>query len=138
MKYFIIFAIIIFSTINAYPGLMAAEQQPNFKAPETLKEAETAVKGLLNRLPEAMRAGWEEALVIWGKTFKWFQALWKSYADPWIQKVWNKTQNFLRINIEKKKPEIKKEFQKEKQEMKQEIPKVSKSLWQRFKELIEF
>jgi hypothetical protein len=76
-------------------------------------------------------------LIIWNKIFRWFKDIWNSYVAPWTQKAWNKIKGFLGMEIEKKKPEIKKEFQKEKQEMKEDIPRVGKSFWQRFKELIQ-
>ena len=65
------------------------------------------------------------------------QNLWYSRILPWFQSVWQKINSFLGKEVGKRKPEIKEEFEKEKQEMKEDIPKVGKSFWQRFKELIK-
>ena len=63
----------------------------------------------------------------------------------WLKNTWQKISSFLKkINsflseeVEKRKPEIKEEFKKEKQEMKEDIPRVGKSIWQRFLELIRY
>jgi len=39
--------------------------------------------------------------------------------------------------VEKRKPIIEEEFKKEKEELKEEVPEVTKSLWEKFKELIK-
>jgi len=67
----------------------------------------------------------------------WFKNFWQSYVSPWLKTIWQKIYYLLGKEVEKRKPEIQEEFEKEKQEAKEEIPKISKSLWQRFKELIE-
>ena len=71
----------------------------------------------------------QEVLALWNKIINWIR--------PWLQTIWYKTSSFLGKEVEKRKPEIQEEFEKEKQEMKEEIPKVTKPLWQRFKELIK-
>lgn len=74
----------------------------------------------------------EETKTIW----EWIKDIWYSYIYPWLQNIWQKISTFLGKQVEKKKFEIQEEWEKEKQEMKEEIPKASKTIWQRFKELI--
>jgi len=100
------------------------------QAPQTFEEAKTLAQKILFGLPEALKNPWQEALAIWNKMANWFKNIWDSYIYPWF---WN----ILGKEVEKRKPEIQQEFEKEKQEMKEEIPKATKSLWQRFKELIK-
>jgi len=76
-------------------------------------------------------------LVIWERMLGWFRSFWQSYISSWLKTIWQKIYSLLGKEVEKRKPEIQGEFEKEKQEAKEEIPKIGKSLWQRFKELIE-
>jgi len=85
---------------------------------------------------EPLEKFWQGVLEFWQKMIDWFKNLWYSYVLPWLQNIWQKIDSFLEKEVEKRKPEIKEEFEKEKQEMKEDIPEVSKSLWQRLKELI--
>ena len=83
-------------------------------------------------IPENFKSFWqEECLPIWVKMYNWCKkTFWDPYFGPFFQK-----------EIEKRKPVIEEEFQKEKTEMKQsakeEVPKVTKSLWEKFKELFK-
>jgi len=151
MKYLFIFILIFCLLAVFYPYLSIAETtsvvpeqftgergtQNLPKAPGNFEEAKTMGKKFLVGLPGVFKKSWQKGLNIWNKIFKWFRGIWNSYAAPWTQKLWNRIKGFLGVEIEKKKPEIQKEFQKEKQEMKEDIPRVGKSLWQRFKELIQ-
>lgn len=108
------------------------------EAPKTLKEAETIGKDILKGFPQALKKPWQEALVIGGKMADWFKKnLWDSYIYPWLQNIWSKISSFLGKEVEKRKPEIQEEFEKEKQEMREEVFMGTKTLWQRFKELID-
>jgi len=107
------------------------------KAPQTFKEAETMGKEILWGLPQALRNPWQEAVAVWGKMGSWFGNFWNSYITPWLRNIWQRVYSFLGKEVEKRKPEIQQKFEEEKQEMKEEIPKVTKSLWQRLKELIK-
>ena len=101
----------------------------NPKAPNTLKEAETMGKEILWGLPKALKEPWNQALQLWSKIGDWLL--------KWLNIIWQKICSLLDKKVEKKKIEVQEEFEKEKQEMKEEIPKASKSLWKRFKELID-
>lgn len=136
MKYLIFFLIII-----AGFGILSVQAQkslePGLETPKTLEEAKTLGIRILSGFPKALEKPLQEALAVWGKTLNWFKNLWYSYILPWLQNVWQKIDSFLGKEVEKRKPGIKEEFEKEKQEMKEDIPKVGKSLWQRFKELLK-
>jgi len=130
MKYLISFLIISFLLIIICPLVLA-------QAPETFEEAKSLGERILIGLPEALKKPWQEALVVWERMLGWFKNFWRSYISPWLKIIWQKIYSLLGKEVEKRKPEIQEEFEKEKQEMKGEIPKIGKSLWQRFKELIE-
>jgi hypothetical protein len=117
-----------------------AENLSNSKVPGTLEEAKSMGKNFLIGLPgllDAFGKSWRENLFVWKKISNWIKIFWRSYISPWTEKPWKEVKNYFKKIIEKKKPEIKREFQKEKQEMKEDIPRVGKSIWQRFKELIQ-
>jgi len=114
-----------------------AVSQSSPQPPETLKEAEIVGGNILKLLPETLKGIWQEALGIWqaiGKRAKNFS---DSYISPWFQNIWRKIQSSFGKEIEQRKPVIEEEFKKEKGEMKADIPKVGKSLRERFKELIK-
>lgn len=136
MKYLFFFLILIISILltNSY-GLTVLAQAP--KAPETLEEAKTVGERMLIDFPSVLRKVWQEALTIWQRMLNWFRNFWQKYISAWFESIWQKISSLLGREVEKRKPEIEEEFEKEKQEMKEEIPKVSKSLWQRFKELVK-
>jgi len=64
----------------------------------------------------------------WDATFSYF----KNTAIL----VWDKISGFLTKEVEKRKPEIEAEFEKEVGELKEDLPKTTKTLWERFKDLI--
>jgi len=123
MKYLIFLLIISFLLIIISPLVLA-------QAPETLEEAKEMGEKMLWGFPEALKGPWQEALGIWGRMADWFKNIWDSYIYPWF---WN----ILGKEVERRKPEVIEEFEKEKEEMKEDIPKATKSLWERFKELIK-
>jgi len=127
MKYLIYFLIIGFLLVTVRPVIFA-QKMP--EAPKTLEEARTIGEQLLFGFPEVLKKIWQEALGIFRQIFNWFKNIWDSYIYPWLR-------GLLIKEVEKRKPEVQKKFEEEKKEMKQEIPVVTKSLWQRFMELIK-
>ncbi len=119
------------------PNLSFAQGQPTSppSPPETLREAkeigEKALKIGEKELPGIIEKIWkEEVLPAWQNMWNWFKA-----------RIWSKIENWIRPEIEKRKQYFEKGFEREKEEMKEElkteVPKVSKSLWEKFKELIK-
>lgn len=95
---------------------------------KALETGEKEMPGILKRIWQ------EEVLPVWRKMYNWFMInIW-----PKLVGFFNK---YLKPEIEKRKPIIDEEFQKEKEEMKksaqEEVPAATKSLWERFKELIK-
>lgn len=119
---------------------------PNFaffqiKAPETLEEArkmgEEVGKKTLEKGPGIIEKIWrKEVLPIWKRMWEWFGEVWNSYIGQNVKLFWKKILNLLRKEIEKRKPIIKEELKKEKNELKKELPRVGKSFWEKFKELL--
>ncbi|MBM3251088.1 MAG: hypothetical protein FJZ07_02545 [Candidatus Nealsonbacteria bacterium] len=126
MKYLFSFLIIGFLLT---PVAFSLAQEVT-RAPETLKEARTIGERTLWGLPEIFKGLWQEVIEIWRKIFNWFKNLWNFHILSWFQDI-------LGREVEKRKPEIQEKFEREKQEMREEIPIVTKSLWQRLKELIK-
>lgn len=107
--------------------------------PDTIEGAkemgEQAVEIGKQELPGTIEKIWkEDVLPVWQIMYDWFEL-----------NIWFKIKSFFQEEIkprfqqevEKRKPIIKEEFEKEKEELKEELPEVSKSLWQRLKDLWE-
>ena len=122
--------------------------------PETIEKAkevtEEGAKKVLNEMPQLMKDIWRnEAVPIWKKMWVWFKGVWADYirqplSDFWyltikprIQSLIQEVKDLLGKEAEEKIPVIKEEFEKERKEIREELPRASKSLWQRFKELIQ-
>ncbi|MDO8424384.1 MAG: hypothetical protein Q7S70_00410 [bacterium] len=105
-------------------------QIPGQTPPDNLNEAqemgERALEISKEKLPGTLEKIWQkEVLPVWEKMYGWFD-----------KKIGFKIKNLFLGEMEKRGPDIKKEFQKEKQEAKEEAPSLAKSLWQKFKDLI--
>ncbi len=123
----IIIFLIMFALI--LPSFGFAQNQQAI-APESLEEAkeigESITKKAVKNLPQILKNIWKkEVLPIW-------QKMWN-----WVEPFWQKIKSLFGEEIEKRKPIIEEEFKKEKEEMKEDFPGVSKTLWERFNELIE-
>ena len=70
----------------------------------------------------------QEVINIWTRIWNWLKGV--------LGNVWNKISDVLGQQAEQKRPEVEEEFQKELKEMKEDVPKTTKSLWERFKELV--
>lgn len=107
--------------------------------PETLEEAkemgEKALEVSKKELPGILEKIWEEdVLPLWEKMYNWFMInIWPK-IERWFKK---EVEPRVKEEVEKRKPIIEEEFEKEKEEAKKELPKVTKSLWKRFKELLK-
>jgi len=129
-------------------------QEPPIKAPGTVEEAigmlKKASQKVLEIIPEAIKEIWhKKVLPVWKKMWDWSKNVWENYIKkplhdfwyysfkPKIQSFLQEIKEFLGKEVEEKKPVIKEEFRKEKEEMQEEIPRTTKSLWQRFKDLLE-
>ncbi|MBI2042547.1 MAG: hypothetical protein HYT21_02275 [Candidatus Nealsonbacteria bacterium] len=137
IKKYIFLAIltIIFST--QIPFTLNAQAQELPKVPATMEEAKSFGLRIVTGLPSATLLVWKE------QAFPIFQSMWQLVQKP-LKKVgedaWNKVMQTLRGELEKRKPNIQKEFQEEKEEIKLDLPKTidtGKSFWERFKELLE-
>lgn len=133
---FLIFIILILLCDNYVFAAWAQTTEKIPEAPKTLEEAETLGKETLKGFPQALKEPWQEAKAVWSKMGGWFGNFWDSYISSWLSDVWQRIYSFLGKEVEKKKPEVKEEFEKEKQEMREEVFMGTKTLWQRFLELI--
>jgi len=125
------------------PNFSVAQNQA-VSPPKTLEEAkelgEEAVEVGQKELPGTLEKIWqEEVLPVWHRMYDWFKEnIWPKILSWFRQKVEPKAKE----EIEKRTPIIEEEFQKEKEEIKKEIqeeviPKATKSLWEKLKELIK-
>lgn len=102
-----------------------------FHVPDTLEGVKDALYNaflvLKERMPVILTTIWRETVIpTWQRMFDWFK-----------ENIWAKISPRAREELEKRKAILKEEFPKEKEELKKEIPQASKSLWERFKELIK-
>lgn len=139
-KYFLIFLTVIFIT-TIFSGFTKAEKTVP-KAPETIDEAKAIGKKALKESPGTLKAIWQGAFKVWKDIFEGAKSFRNSHIKPWIINIWNKIKILLGKEVEKRKPEVEKEFKKETKEMKEEVkreaPKIGKSMWKRFQELIQW
>lgn len=141
-KYFLLFLIVLINIFVVSSFLnysLAQETLP--QAPGTFEEAGDFVIKILKGISEGFKSAFKEALVIWRKMGDRAKDLWNSSVQSRLRSIWRKITTFFGKEIEKRKPMIEEELKKEKKEIKEEVktevPKVGKSLWERFKELIK-
>lgn len=97
--------------------------------PETLEKAKSMGDETLKGFPGALKVVWQKTVGIMMKVWNWFKGIFR-----WI---WDRTLSLLGKEIEKRGPEIREEFKKETEELKEDIPKITKTLWDRLKDLIK-
>lgn len=112
------------------PNFSFAQNQ-TFPVPWTLEEARAFLErmfGIIKEtLPTMIKKIWdEEVLPIWQKMFEWFKL-----------NIWEKIKPGAEEELEKRKSILKEEFPKAKEELKKETPVVTKSLWEKLKELFQ-
>jgi hypothetical protein len=102
---------------------------------EAKKMGEKALAVSKTKLPGIIEKIWkEEVLPVWQKMAYWFKInIWPK-IESWFKKEF---QPRAKEEIEKRKPLIEEEFKKAKEETKKEVPEVTKSFWEKFKELIK-
>ena len=98
--------------------------------PQNLQEAQLQGKTAINAIPSILKHLWEEFIGYCRLFLGWLIRLFNSYMKTPLLNFWNK-------EVEIRKPGIEREFQKEKQEIKNDIPQTTKTLWEKFKELIK-
>lgn len=143
----ILIAIVIINFILPNFGSVNSSQVAlaQIQAPETLEEAQQFGEEVLEKtkeqLPGILEKSWkEEVLPVWRKMRQMWSNWWDNTIQPWLISIVDKIKVLLGQEIEKRKPYIEQEFEKETEELikdiGKEIPKA-KSLWERFKELIQ-
>jgi hypothetical protein len=128
--------IFIFTFFLLLPGLIIPSLSFCQAAapPETLEETkkigEKALEDGERELPGIMQTIWkQDVLPIYQKSWHWLKINIWSRIENWIMPEFQKRKQYLEQGFEKEKEEIK-------EEIKTEAPKISKSLWERLKELI--
>jgi len=132
----LLLALIIIGLI--FPFLSFSQSEQAYKIPKSIEEAKEIGIRALYSVPNFLKS-------IWVGFAGFISNLWNNYLEPFLNSLWQKIKTPFEKEFEKRKPQIEKEFEKEKQEMKQEIKqdlsktlsKGKKSLWQRFKDLIQ-
>ena len=125
------------------PNFSFGQEQVPLKAPGTLEEAKEWLKRAFEvlkiELPKTIKKIWEEnVLPVWKKMWNWAKTnIWENNLKPWFQGVWEGILKIFGKELEKRKPIIEEEFEKEKEEVKTEVPKVGKSLLEKFKDLLK-
>lgn len=125
----ILILLIMFGLLSS--SLSFAQTTP----PETLEGAKEAGEKALEiggkELPGIVERIWkEEVLPVWLNIWNWLKI-----------RIWSKIESWTRPEYEKRKQYFEENFGPEKEEMeeelKTEVPKVTKPLWEKFKELIK-
>ncbi len=122
------------------PYFSFAQQSPGLglTPPQSMEEAKAIGIRALGFLPQTLQEVWQGFLGYCLTLVNIFVKIWNNYIFPYLKKVWESS---LKQELEKRIPGIKQEYQTEKTEMTQdvktEVPKVTKTLWEKFKELIK-
>lgn len=115
-----------------------AQSNPQVSGPpETLEETKSVGIKALKIFPAVFKEMWQEALGVWQDIFQKIKNFWVKYINPWFQSLWGRIEHSFRKEAKRREPIIEEEFKKEQKEMAEEAPKVGKSLWERFKDLIK-
>jgi len=136
----IIILCLVLLNITLPTGIMG--QTAPIKPPENLDEVkqmgEKTLKVARRDLPGIIENIWKnEVLPVWKKMFNWTKSnIWDDWLSLWFKKIWSSTISIFKGEVEERKPAIKEEFKKEKQEVKEEAPKIGKSIWKKFLEII--
>jgi hypothetical protein len=126
-KRYLIFIIIIGILINT--SFVFAQEVPS--TPGEVEQAGETLKEIVKQeSPGVFRQTWNDFA-------GFFKTIWNSYIFPLLRFAWNEIVSILGKEVEQRRPEVEEEFRKETEEMKEDIPKTTKSLWQRFKDLID-
>jgi len=126
MRKYIIFIITISILLNS--GVVFAEKDIPIGAPNTIDEAQWLGQRIMNDIPGAFKTAWREGVYIFAKAWGWIFGVLKSIGNSLL--------SILDKEVERKRPEVEEEFNKEIEEMKEDIPKTTRSLWERFKDLV--
>ena len=124
------------------PNLIFIFAQTPVEAPETIEEAKEmgykAIDVVEKELPGILERIWrEEVMPVWRNIWEWFRNVWNTHIWPRIEAFWQRIQEILGKEIEKRRPIIEEEIEKEVEKIKQELPEVDRSIRERFKELIQ-
>lgn len=98
------------------------------QVPEDFDQAQEEAQGFWENIKEEfiqnIKDIWNNQVIpFWQQILDWFEA-----------NIWPEIYSWFNDGV---RPQIEEEFEKEKEQMKEELPEVSKSLWERFKELIK-
>jgi hypothetical protein len=106
--------------------------------PQTMEEAQQIGMRALGFLPQTLQEVWQGFLGYCLSLVNIFVKIWNDYIFPYLNNIW---QSSLKQEVQKRTPVIQQEFQVKKtqttQEIKTAVPKVTKTLWQKFMELIK-
>ncbi len=117
-------------------------QATEFSPPENGQEAQHLGQNALNTAqkegPGTIGRIWQnEVLPVWQKMLSWADNnIWEPRLKPWLQSVWTGTLRILRIEVKNRTPAAKEKFQEEKTQVQEEAPKVGKSFWDKFMDII--
>ncbi len=123
--------IIILITITfLMPGFSFAQSGSMIESlPKTMEGSKSFGQSLLNFIANLFKKIWDS-----------LKNIWNYYIYPFFQNIWHKIKAPVEKEFDKRRSIVEKEFEEKKEEAKQEakevIPKTTKSLWERFKELI--
>lgn len=140
---FILFLSIL--TVTLIPNLVKADNGM-LEVPENTEEAQSFITDIWNKMKETLPGEiekiWKQEVVpLWSKMMDIWSEWWDTSIQPWSQTTWDKIMTILGQEVEKRKPYVEQELQKEKEELieeaDQKIPEQGRSIWERFKELIQ-
>ena len=117
---------------------------PGLHVPENFEEAqkgtEEAGKRIWEELPRILKDIWNnEILPLWKTMWNWVVMLWDHTVKAWVEACWEWLRSLFGEEIDTRTESAREQIEKEKQELQEELEKegenITRSLWQRFKDL---
>jgi hypothetical protein len=141
--YKIIVIMSIIGLILPFFALSVHTGYEGMEIPKTLKEAEKmgqeAGERAVSEMPGILKGVWQkEVLPVWRGIWDLAEKLWNLLIFPSFKGFFAKEiEPRIKKEVKKRRPVLEKELQKEQEELKEDLPKISKGVWERFKELIK-
>ena len=139
---FLLFGIFswVFNSVAATQTAVGSEQP--VKIPESSEDFKNAGNNFLTMFPESLNNTWKEALNFWNKGGDRLNNFWNNTISERVGRLIDRFNTLIGRERAIREPIIKEDFEKEKTEMKdsinKDLPPITKSVWDKLRELFSW
>lgn len=143
-----IFGIVfLFSTVITVSAATNTQSVPedgssDVRIPENTADFQEAGNNFISLFPESLKQTWNQALGFWARIGDRFKELWSNGIGSRVSSIVDRFNSIIGREKAIRGPIIQNEFEKEKTEMKDSInndlPPVTKSIWEKLRELFSW